>query len=535
MSVNIPNTESYKDIFSTSAPVESSYASFYDDFDNPGGRYSNVRTGRSTLGSFQDKVTPLHAMEHITDAMMRLHRVIREVDDFLSVAYIDCTVSPDLEEAHHHVWSEVVNKATTEVGDEIIIGKEIAPNYVSYAEYLYAREHKCRGCRALVIEYDSYVSKTPISYYFTLKTIMEFMLHELNCMNELIQTLIGDEYEDETEQKVAKEFYYWAISAKQYTQQFAEEIAAIPPELPQSQVDIIDKVEATQFEAFFSLKVNSYESEIKKLLGLLKREMVDTCEMYYHNYLGPAMKSRSLIAYPLELKLLSSTLKTKAPDLASEVVIAASSINGNVASLMADLTQKRINTDNRIRSIKNLTREKRRYISYIRQLQIKSKTFSKNIFLNIEEDEYQSYFEQVIIDDEKNKTFNSSHGYFNDLLEDHHPQYLKRSGGVITGNIEVKGTATVAGLDLAEHSHNGIDGSNAIRASSLDYLTDREESALGSDDFSENIEVKIDSYIPDILIGGRPVVDVTVGATINIDEVDPQRYSIQVSYLEIEE
>lgn len=535
MTVNTPNTEGYKDIFETSAPVDSSYSSYYEITKSPQGKYSEYRTGQSLRGSFDQVINPGVVVAEISDTMIIIHKVIAEIDQFLNESYVDCTASPSLEEAHNHVWSEVVNRTNTEVGEEISIANEKAPSYVSYSEYLYAKEHQCRGCRALVVEYDSFVSKTAISYYFTIKTILDYMLHELNCMNNFVQTLIGDEYQDDTEQKIAKEIYHWSISAKQYTKQFAKEIISIPPKLPQSQMDIISKVESAQFEAFFSLQVNTHEAEIKKLLGMLKREMVDTCEMYYSNYLGPAMKSRSMIAYPLEISLMSSTMKTKAPELAGEVVMAASAINGNLASLIADLNQKRINTDRRIGIIKDLLREKRRYISYTRQFQLKNNISNKQVFLNIDEDEYAGYFENAYSSFEKNETLNSSHGYFNDLLEDHHPQYLLRSGGTITGDVNIAGTARIAGIDLANHTHSYADGSAPIRASNIDYASDRAEVQLEAIGTAETISVNVESYTPDILVGGRPVVDVVVTATINSANEDPARYTMQVSYVEIVE
>ena len=502
MTVNTPNTESYQDIFITKAAPDSSHIGYFDDVKNPLGKYTDLVRGSDMKSAYQQNISPQIVISEITDTTLVLHKVIAEIDQFLSVTYVSSSVSPLLEEAHHHVWSEVVNKTNTDIDDEITIAKDIAPDYISYAEYRYAKEHACRGCRTLVIEYDSYISKTVIGHYFTIRTILEFFMHEISCVREVTEDLIGDEYEDETEQKVAKEFYYWAISIKQYTKQLAQEITAIPPQLPQSELDTINKVEAAQFEAFFSLKVNSFQSETKKLLGLLKREMVDTCEMFYKNLLGPAMKSRSMIAYPLEIKLLSSTMRVKAPELAAEVVDAASSINGNIASLLADLNQKNINADKRFNAVRDIMREQRRFISYIRQLQLKSSAtvkinplYDNNIFVNVVEDQHAPYFEQAIVTNLKSQSFNSSHGYFNDLLEDHHPQYLMRSGGVITGDIEIAGTARIAGIDLANHSHDGTDGSSYVRASNIDYTQDREEASLLASSITDNfLSISVDSF-----------------------------------------
>jgi hypothetical protein len=188
-------------------------------------------------------------------------------------------------------------------------------------------------------------------------------------------------------------------------------------------------------------------------------------------------------------------------------------------------------------------REQRRFISYIRQLQLKSSAtvkinplYDNNIFVNVVEDQHAPYFEQAIVTNLKSQSFNSSHGYFNDLLEDHHPQYLMRSGGVITGDIEIAGTARIAGIDLANHSHDGTDGSSYVRASNIDYTQDREEASLLASSITDNfLSISVDSFAPDILTGGRPVVDVILSSEINIQEVDQRKYSIQISYVEIGE
>jgi hypothetical protein len=301
-------------------------------------------------------------------------------------------------------------------------------------------------------------------------------------------------------------------------------------------MDYVSKIQASQFEAFFSFKINSYESEIKKLLGLVKREMVDTCDMYYSNFLTPALKARSMIAFPLEIDLLSTDMKNKVPELAQEVVIAASSINGNLASLFADLKQKRINLEKRIIGFLETVRLKRKYISFSNQFQNISGIRSASVFVDVESDQYSTKFEEAISFHEKNETLNSSHQYFNDLLENDHPQYLLRSGGIITGDIELKEGVKISGIDFANHSHSPADGSSIIKSSNIDYQSDRENDSaiLQFSKSDEPISISVDSYVQDILVGGVPVVDVLVSTSVNSDVEEKGRYDIIVSYIELE-
>ena len=145
MTVNTPNTESYQDIFITKAAPDSSHIGYFDDVKNPLGKYTDLVRGSDMKSAYQQNISPQIVISEITDTTLVLHKVIAEIDQFLSVTYVSSSVSPLLEEAHHHVWSEVVNKTNTDIDDEITIAKDIAPDYISYAEYRYAKEHACRG------------------------------------------------------------------------------------------------------------------------------------------------------------------------------------------------------------------------------------------------------------------------------------------------------------------------------------------------------------------------------------------------------
>lgn len=536
---NIQNTDigtNAENLFSDFESFESSADMYREKNVNLSARYSPYLSQDYFKNTVSNVIDLDNVISEIISTRVSIKKVMQEIDIFLSNVYIDPLTSPTLDSAHTQVWNEVVNKANMEIGDEIVLPKENPQNYISYREYTYAKEHRCRGCRTLTMEYEAYVGKTVASYYYDIKTFLSYFIHELQCINEFITTAIGDTYNDETEKAVAKELYFWSKSLNEYTKLFAQEITSLPPKLSKSQVDYVSKVQASQFEAFFSFKINSYESEIKKLLGLVKREMVDTCEMYYSNFLAPALKARSMIAFPLEIDLLSTDMKNKAPELAQEVVIAASSINGNLASLLADLKQKRINLEKRIIGFLETVRLKRKYISFSAQFQNISGLKSSPIFVDVDSDKYSTYFEEAISFHEKNETLNSSHQYFNDLLENDHPQYLLRSGGIITGDIELKDGVKISGIDFANHSHSPSDGSNAIKVSDIDYQTDRDsDTALVKFSKSnEPVSIDIDSYVQDILVGGVPVIDVLLSTSINSDTEEKGRYDIIVSYIELE-
>jgi len=250
------------------------------------------------------------------------------------------------------------------------------------------------------------------------------------------------------------------------------------------------------------------------------------------NFLSPAVKSRSLMAYPLELTLLSTGMKKNAPILSGEVVAASSTINGNLASLLADFKQRKINAEKRLMGLLAMIREKRKYVSYTMQMEEKCGKQSTRVFVDVPDSSFDVVFIESIIDVEKRETLNSSHKYFSDLGEDHHPQYLLRSGGDISGNITMAPDATIGGVNIPTHSHSGSDGSNRIKASSIDYSQDRQSV---SEIDPEKIFIEVDSFSQRITLAGDPLVDTTVSVKLDQGiDVDDDRYEIRITYTELE-
>jgi len=254
--------------------------------------------------------------------------------------------------------------------------------------------------------------------------------------------------------------------------------------------------------------------------------------MYYKNFLGPAVKSRSLMAYPLELSLLSTAMKKKSPILAGEVVSASSAINGNLASLLADFKQRKINTEKRLMGLLGTIRDKRKYVSYTLQMEQKCGYQNKHVFVDVTDSSSDGVFSSSMIDTEKRNSLSSSHGYFADLQEDHHPQYLLKSGGEIIGDLTMAPDTTIAGVNIPTHSHDGLDGSVKIKASSIDYSDDRR--AVTEID-PEKILIDVDSFSQKITLAGDPLIDMTVN--VKLDEntnLDDDRYEIRITYTELE-
>ena len=93
---------------------------------------------------------------------------------------------------------------------------------------------------------------------------------------------------------------------------------------------------------------------------------------------------------------------------------------------------------------------------------------------------------------------------------------------------------------MANHSHSAGDGSSVIRASSVDYSQDRIDKQFLENftDPDNPLTVSVDSYNPQILTGGAPVVDVIISVSLDLESttaIDDGRFDVVIQYVELED
>jgi len=511
----------------------------------------------------------------------RMSTVVQDITELLSTyeqnlknVYLNPYLDPGLEDSHFHIWDELSsnNKSLveeyfpastqstqgemttaveevdeTDAGDDTVIDVSfglytpptdpdnnttslVYPQYVSFSQYLYAEKHGCRGCRKFVKDYDRLISHSVFVHLFDFRYFLKLLLHEANNIKNSLTYDFGDTYEDESQQQAASFYFSWAEMAAHYTKVIAEQLSEGQDYLSTSEVDYISKKQAAQFQAFFSIRVASYTEGIDNVLFSLKKELMDNSEIFYERYVSPSLKFKLNVSAPLELDIQTTNLSNQAPVLASEIITAVNALKGNFGSILSDMVQRRSNLRSKFDRLVSLNLQRKKYISYIDQLSAKASTRPR-ILIEVKEDKTSSIFDRVVIDENKNQNLKSSHGLLDDLDENNHPQYLLRGGGNIFGNIEVQDRVTIDGVDISAHAHTGEDGSMRIKSTDIDYETPREDTELfGASNIGE-MQVTVDSFVPDIRTGGMPVVDVVLNIEIP-DEIDG-RYEYEIVYVEI--
>ena len=553
MSINSSNNSplSSPRVFDEYSVSEGSSNSLYEE--------DNLRRQQQVFNDIKDFDTyalkkpysvPLNVVRSKVDNVYsKIEATLNVYEEILENVYINPYLNSDLEECHLHLWEEIAKNypeslyyIEQEDEDSVFIGgssrfdettgqyKEVGPpSYISFSQYLYAENHGCRGCRKLVKEYDKVISHSMFVHFFDYRYYLSMLLHEIECIRESLINDFGVEYDDESQEQAAIAFFAWAKMAENHTRLIAEELDEPKREIPSSEVDSISKKQAAQFQAFFSIRITSYSEAIDNILFSLKKYLVDTCDIFYHKYVSPAIKFKSKVASPLEIDMLTTRMTQNAPTLSEEVITAVNAFRGNFGSILTDMTQRRNSLQEKFDRLYSLNRQRKKYVDYIDQLSSKASSRPK-VILNVEKDIYSNVFTQILINKDDRQSLFSSHGSLDGLLEDHHPQYLLRSGGTIFGDIIVEDGVTIDGVDLSTHAHTGDDGSAKIKSTDIDYQSVRDETVILQTEEGNQFSIGIDSFESDTRIGGVPVVNAILNISVPDDIID--KYEFEIIYME---
>jgi hypothetical protein len=448
-------------------------------------------------------------------------------DDLLRKIYIDPYVDPDLEQAHFRMWDEASRYLSqVSINTDSLTS---APDYICFDQYVFAEKISSTAGRRLIEEYREAIAHSTFSYLFNFRRMLMLVMSELSCIKKSLLSDFGGGYENESQQKVASQYYSWCKMATDYAQRIKKTIASVPRKVPASEVDKIGKKQAAQFQTFFSIKLNAVDSEISNILSSLQRDMVDNCDIFYDNYLRPSIRLNKDIASPLELERETTNHNEMFPTLSKEIYVASTFIKGNFVSIQADMLERFSMFMEKMDMVMMLVHEKRKYSNFISQLSYKA-VKKKAVLKNIEEDNYSLFFRNINVNTKRNDTYGSSHSDLDGLDSNDHPQYLLRSGGVITGNISTEDNVTIDGVDIGSHAHTGVDGSARISIRDIDFSSVRDQDNRNNYAIKP-LSVRVITFIPDVIEGGVPVFDTVIG--IEIDDSITEDYEYEISYIEI--
>jgi hypothetical protein len=496
---------------------------------------SLLKNELGAYGSDQSYSVSLAIVRQEADnTISKLNGFKSDLENLLRQVNLDPFNNISLEESHKYVWNQInnmeINFPKIEVENYPGDIKYPTPPFICFDQYLYSETGDTRGYRRFVKEYDNLISNSSFGHLYDYREIIKYLLVETSCIKQSLTRDFGTSYEDESQQQVASHYFYWLKMALHYQKLFAENIPFTPTPLPQAEVDKASKKQAAQFQAFFSIKVDSLTTVIDSQLESLYGDLVTNCNVFYDSFLGPALRFKTKVVSDFSVDLRTTNMKSVFPIMSEEAVIALLVAEGNFKSILSDLIERRNITTSKLENVYQNILQRRKYTNYISQLAIKAIKKQKIVTQNTNEN-YETLLQSITKLDNIN-ILKSSHALLDDLNEDSHPQYLMRSGGKISGDISVENDAKVDGVKISTHSHNGVDGSERIKSIDIDYDSGRKNIKLKQINSLQNeVYISVDSFIPDILQGGIPVADVNISIEVPDEFVD--KYDFEILYTEL--
>lgn len=494
-----------------------------------------LKNSLGAYGSDQTYSVSLATVRQEADnAISKLNQFKLDLENLLRQVNLDPFNSISLEESHKYVWDQInnmeINFPKIEVENYPGDIKYPRPPFICFDQYIFAETGDTRGYRRFVKEYDNVISNSSFGHLYDYREIIKYLLVEASCVKFSLTRDFGTSYEDESQQQVASHYFYWLKMALHYQELFAQNIPFTPTQLPQAEVDKTTKKQAAQFQAFFSIKVDSLTTAIDSQLESLHGDLVANCNIFYDSFLGPALRFKTKVVSDFSVDLRTTNMRSTLPTMSEEAAIALLVAEGNFKSIISDLIERRNITSSKIENLYQNIIQRRKYTGYISQLAVKAVKKEKIVTQNTNEN-YVPLLQSITKTDNINP-LKSSHALLDDLNEDSHPQYLMKSGGKISGDISVENEAKIDGVKIATHSHSGIDGSERIRSIDIDYDSVRRDIKLKQINSLQNeIAISIDSFIPDILQGGTPVADVNISIEVPDEFVD--KYDFEILYTEL--
>lgn len=342
--------------------------------------------------------------------------------------------------------------------------------YVHFFMYKSLMRTKSNAAQYLRTKYEDYMSDVSGSNHLDILRLLLYTNNEALRIREFIDGFIGD-LDDTSEYRVVEAFQTWIENANYVISELRKTFKGQGAgTLPSSDLDLLDKTQASRLQALFKVKLNAINGQVRGLMAQLDREFSSTADAFYKNFLGPALKFRLSITRDLGTGLKSAIL-------ANEVQQTVSSLDSNFSVNLVDLIRRAKSYNDRCLATIVEMNARATYRNYINQLGNHGGTIVNRAFTNarLSQEELKALDTVNLVKDFRDTpsletNFTKAHSELDGVhLDDAHPQYLLKAGDTITGDIKMAPGATIAGVDIANHRHDGTDGSQKIKGQDIEY------------------------------------------------------------------
>lgn len=348
------------------------------------------------------------------------------------------------------------------------------PGYVTFDEYKYLLEHNNSNAAQYIIStYETKVRGSSGTNALDISLISLYINSECKRIKEFIDDYIG-EIDDSSEFRTIEVFQDWAEDTKAALSELWKALKGqIQRSLPQSELDRLTEDKAGQFQASFQVKLNVINKNIANQFNQLAKSWDTPAKTFYNKNLGPALKFRLKVGRSLGQDMNSNDF----PILSAEASGTTVGLDANMETALADcLKRNGLFFDLIVKIMTNMA-QRDTYIKYISQLSNKGKSVAKPFAKSDSIQQADTIIQARVLDADRSITssttsFYNLHSDLAGLLDDDaHTQYILRSGSSeypVTGNIIAEDGVTIDGVDISEHTHDGVN-SKKIRGVNIEY------------------------------------------------------------------
>lgn len=338
-------------------------------------------------------------------------------------------------------------------------------NMVSYRFYRFLNVRRTTSAAYIRQRFEEGVRDFTGTHSLDLLELTNAIQMEAKLVREFRSTYIG-KVDDQAEFRSVELFMDWTQSARSQLESMKNlQKNRGTVKLPGSEISVATSRDAKNAQAMFKVKLNSVNKQVTETMSFIKRNYSDHADTFYGKFLGPALSFR-LNA--------SRGFHPTAGRIGQEMGATADATDTNLAVSQGDQMRRNIIFETKFTEAQENLVKQNVYRNYINQLAPLGKEITPGqngtVLMVGDVGEEVDFFES---DDIKAITtvepsLSSSHGALEGInASDAHPQYLLKSGGMLTGPLFLEPGVTVDGIIPSTHSHNGHDGSSIISGTDI--------------------------------------------------------------------
>jgi hypothetical protein len=401
------------------------------------------------------------------------------------------------------------------------------PDSISFKEYIYNFSKSQSTSSSFVNRY--YENKVRGIYgtnALDIAHVVRSIYSELKRVKDFLDKYTG-EMDDPSELRTIEAFQDWTQDVESLLEGYeiafqAKGIAGIP----RGELDQIDETKSREFQALFQSKLNIINASLGDLISQLYKDWDHPSDQFYNKILGPSLK----FSLKVSRSITSGINRDSTPLLFQEAEMTRLGLNSQFEAALSDQRKRNKLFYNYLERILQNMIQRDTYQRYLSQLASKGRIIP-NPFITQLKDEPQLISSSVdLMDDPKRVTFDvnatSDHNNLTGREDpEAHPQYVLKSGDVVSGSLEVYGDLVLNGNRLSNIFELQEDGTFAVRTSSIGWNNVRSSDLVKAGDTFRPKNLAIADQ--------RLLADGKIEYTINFEVTEENVSSYEIEVIEL--